>query len=120
MDKQFGSHLRELRKRRYLSLRQLAEDVGIDFTYLSKVETNKIPPPSEDAIGRLATALGADLDELLSLAKKVDSSLHQFVVTERDAPKLLRAWKDGRIEDAKKIIEESEEARKQNGSAEEP
>jgi len=120
MDKQFGSYLRELRKRRDLSLRQLAEDARIDFTYLSKVETNKIPPPSEDAIGRLAAALGADADELLSLAKKVDRSLHQFLVTERDAPKLLRAWKDGRIEDAKKIIEGSREAKKQDGGAQKP
>ena len=29
---------------------------------------------------------------------------YRIVVTERDAPKLLRAWKDGRIEDAKKNL----------------
>ncbi|MCL4519855.1 MAG: helix-turn-helix domain-containing protein [Thaumarchaeota archaeon] len=114
---QFGSHLRELRKARGLSLRQLAEDAEIDFTYLSKVETNKIPPPSEEAIARLAAELGADLDELLSLAKKVDKNLHDFLVTEPDAPRLLRAWKDGRIEDAKKIIEESHEAKKRRNDA---
>lgn len=117
MDKQFGSYLRELRKQRDLSLRQLAEDAGIDFTYLSKVETNKIPPPSEDAIMRLADALGADADELLSLARKVDRTLHEFLVTEPDAPKLLRAWRDGRIEEAKKIIDESQGAKKKDGGA---
>ncbi|MDD3925606.1 MAG: helix-turn-helix transcriptional regulator [bacterium] len=117
MDKQFGSYLRELRKQRDLSLRQLAEDAGIDFTYLSKMETNKIPPPSEDAIMRLADALGADSDELLSLARKVDRTLHDFLVTEPDAPKLLRAWRDGRIEEAKKIIDESQGANKRDGGA---
>lgn len=115
MDMQFGSYIRELRKQRDLSLRQLAEDAGIDFTYLSKVETNKIPPPSEEAIVRLADALGADVDELLSLARKVDKTLHDFLVTERDAPRLLRAWKDGRIDDVKRIIDESQEAKKKDG-----
>lgn len=115
MENLFGSHLRELRKQKDLSLRQLAEDAGIDFTYLSKVETNKIPPPSEEAIARLAAALRADLDELLSLARKVDKNLHDFLVTEPNAPRLLRAWKDGRIEDAKKIIEGSREMDKNDG-----
>lgn len=115
MDKQFGSYIRELRKQRDMSLRQLAEDAGIDFTYLSKVETNKIPPPSEEAIARLADALGADVDDLLSLARKVDKTLHDFVVTERNAPRLLRAWKDGRIDDVKRIIDESQEAKKKDG-----
>lgn len=120
MDKKFGSYLRELRKQKDLSLRQLAEDAGIDFTYLSKVETNKIPPPSEDAIIRLANILGADVDELLSLARKVDKTLHDFLVTQPDAPKLLRAWKDGRIEDAKKIIDESQGVKKKDGDTQEP
>ncbi len=120
MEEQFGSYIRELRKRKGLSLRQLADDAAIDFTYLSKVETNKIPPPSEDAIARLASALEADLDKLLSLARKVDKSLHDFLVTEPDAPKLLRAWKDGRIEEAKRIIETTREAKEPDDGAKEP
>lgn len=119
MEKQFGSYLRELRKRKDLSLRQLAEDAGIDFTYLSKVETSKIPPPSEEAIIRLAKALCTDPDELLSLASKVDRDLHEFVVTEPDAPKLLRAWKDGRLEEARKIIE-SQKANRDDGDTQAP
>jgi transcriptional regulator with XRE-family HTH domain len=110
MEIKFGSYVRELRKQKDLSLRQLAEDAGIDFAYLSKVETNKIPPPSEKAITRLASALGADVDELLALGGKFDTDLHDFVVSEPRAPKLLRAWKEGRIEDVKKIIEQSQEA----------
>ncbi|MHB1000800.1 MAG: helix-turn-helix domain-containing protein [Armatimonadota bacterium] len=120
MNKQFGSFIRELRKQKDLSLRQLAEDAGIDFTYLSKVETNKIPPPSEEAITRLAKVLGADVDELLSLAKKVDRSIHDFLVTEPSAPRLLRAWKDGRIDDVKRIIEDSQKSGKKDGGTQEP
>lgn len=34
----FGERLRELRKARWLSLRDVAAFVGVDFTYLSKLE----------------------------------------------------------------------------------
>ena len=115
MEKQFGSYLRELRKQKDLSLRQLAADAKIDFTYLSKVETNKIPPPSEEAIVRLAGSLDADMDELLSLARKVDKSLHDFLVSEPDAPRLLRAWKDRRIDVIKEIIDKNEDLRDNDG-----
>jgi len=105
MDTQFGTRIRDLRKQRGMTLRELAERAGIDFTYLSKVENSKIPPPSEQAIIRIAEALHADADELLSLASKIDKSLQEFVIAEPDAPRLLRAWKAGRLEEARQIID---------------
>lgn len=67
----FGLRIRELRKRKRLSQRDLAEKVGIDFTYLSKIENNKVPPPSDEVIRKLARELEADPEELLTLAGKV-------------------------------------------------
>jgi transcriptional regulator with XRE-family HTH domain len=70
----FGKRIRELRKGRgdgHISLRDLAQRVGIDFTYLSKIENGKVPPPSNEVIEKLARELGADLEELLALAAKV-------------------------------------------------
>ncbi len=66
----FGERVRELRQARGLSQRDLAERVGIDFDYLSKIENGRIEPPSEEVIRRVAGALGADADELLVLADK--------------------------------------------------
>jgi len=69
----FGERIRELRTQRddYISLRELARRVGIDFTYLSKIENGKVAPPSDEVIEKLARELGADLEELLALAAKV-------------------------------------------------
>lgn len=56
----FGKRLRELRKGRNLSQKQLAELVEINFTYLSKIENERLDFaqfPSEDLIRRLAKAL---------------------------------------------------------------
>lgn len=106
METTFGSRIRDLRKAMRFSLRELADATSIDFTYLSKLETGRFPPPSEDVIVRLSQVLGADKDELLSLANKVDSSIHEFIVNNPDAARLLRVWKDHGPSRAKEILED--------------
>ena len=51
--RKFGARLRELRKQAGMSLRELADRVGIDFTYLSKIENGAMPPPSEKVLSLL-------------------------------------------------------------------
>lgn len=75
----FGQRLRELRKAKGLNQKELAEKVGIDFTYLSKLENDRMSPPREKNILALAKALDADSDELLGLANKIPSDLAKKV-----------------------------------------
>ena len=85
----FGERLREIRKSRGLSQRELAEKVKLNFTYLSKIETSAMVPPSEKTILALAKALDADSDELLALANKMPSDLAKRV--DLDTIKWLRS-----------------------------
>ena len=96
MDKtnKFGAKLRELRTRAGMTLTELAGKCYIDFTYLSKIETGVLPPPSEKVIQRMAEILDADEDELLTLAGKVPSDIAE-ILKNRDTFQLLRS---GRIE----------------------
>jgi HTH-type transcriptional regulator, competence development regulator len=71
----FGERLRQLRRDRQMNQRTLAARVGIDFTYLSKLENGRLDPPSAETIVKLAQALGANPDELLLLAHKVPQDL---------------------------------------------
>lgn len=71
----FGEKVKELRKVRGVSQRELAGRVGIDFTYLSKIENDRMEPPSERTIERIAGALEANADELLVLADRFPSDL---------------------------------------------
>ena len=83
----FGQHIRALRKAKNLTQRELAERVasrlreedrrGFDVTYLSKIENDKMPPPSTMAIMQLAKELDAHSDELLALAGKAPMDLGQ-------------------------------------------
>jgi len=71
-----GEKIRELRKRKNLTQQQLAEMAGIDDTYLSKIENDRLEyTPSIQTILDLAKALEVDELELLTLAQKVPSPL---------------------------------------------
>ena len=57
------------------SVRQVADRIGVEPSYLSKVERGLIAPPSEATIIRLAGELESDPDVLLALAGKVSADL---------------------------------------------
>ncbi len=76
METTFGQKLREFRQEKGMTLRALAEAAGVDFTYLSKIENDKVGHlPGAETIRDLAQALGADAIELLELAKKLPPEL---------------------------------------------
>jgi HTH-type transcriptional regulator, competence development regulator len=75
----FGERLRQIRKETGLTLREVADKAGIDFTYLSKIENGRVLyTPAAETIRNLANALGVDSIELLSLADKLPKELKPF------------------------------------------
>lgn len=87
-----GQRLKELRAQKNHTLRELAKLVGIDFTYLSKIENDKTDgPPSEDLLRRLATELGGDGDELVGLSGDLPLDLREAVAEIPDAVAFLRS-----------------------------
>ncbi len=82
--KPFGPYLRKRRealrkKDRAYSLRQVASRIGVEPSYLSKVERGQESPPSEEKILALAKELGESPDVLLALAGKVSSDLQAAI-----------------------------------------
>jgi transcriptional regulator with XRE-family HTH domain len=102
----FGERIRELRKAKNFNQSELADKVGINFTYLSKIENDKLASsefPSEDTIKKLAKALGASADELLLMAKKVPDSIRKRVIERPDAFRKFAALDDKAID---KLLED--------------
>ncbi len=89
--KSFGRVLRELRVKNkdYSSLREFAKKVGLSAAYLSRIENEKEPPPSETVVEKLAEALGADRYELLGYAGKVPT---EFLDTFKKNPKSVASF----------------------------
>lgn len=90
----FGERLRQLRLENKVNQRDLASRVGIDFTYLSKLENGRMPPPATATIARLSKALGADTDELMLLARKVPADIAPVITRSAAVPAFLRSIKD--------------------------
>jgi HTH-type transcriptional regulator, competence development regulator len=61
------------------SVRQVAERVGIEPSYLSKVERDIGSPPAEETMVRLAADLGVDADVMLAMAGKVSRDLRDVI-----------------------------------------
>lgn len=88
---EFGEFVRETREAlrtedRAFSLRKVAERIGVQPSYLSKVERGDVAPPSEATILRLARELSVDGDALLALAGKVSTDLKEVI---RRRPRLF-------------------------------
>jgi transcriptional regulator with XRE-family HTH domain len=114
-DQTFGQTIRQLRRAQRLTQRELAESVqalGLkaDFTYISKIENDRLEiPPSEALIRGLARILEADAEALLVLAGKFDQKALQAVVAEMpEAGILLRRLQAGQIsqKQLRKFLEE--------------
>ncbi len=69
--KPFGEWLHDKRKESYMSQRSLADAIGINHTYLSKIENGKMPPPGEESLKRIASALGVDAETVYRQAGRV-------------------------------------------------
>jgi transcriptional regulator with XRE-family HTH domain len=96
----FGDFIRQRREEKRaadpdFSLRRVAASVGIEPSYLSKIERGEQPPPSEETIVALARELDVDPDVLLALAGKVSKEL-QAIIRKRPAlfAQLIRQLKN--------------------------
>jgi transcriptional regulator with XRE-family HTH domain len=62
------------------SVRQVAARIGVEPSYLSKVERGEEAPPSEPRIRAIARELDEDPDVLLALAGKVSADLQAIIL----------------------------------------
>lgn len=94
----FGPFLRQLRRARDLTARQLAEASGISTSYLLRLERGESPNPSLAVLGRLGAALDVRL-EALARAGGVGPS----AISESDAEEVLTILRTLSAEDLQLI-----------------
>lgn len=91
MRQTFGTFVREHRKARSMTLRGLAARLGIAPVYMSNIETDRKPAPSQEYLDKLAAEFLLDkagYEELLDLAarsrdQRVSADLPEYIM-ERD------------------------------------
>ena len=99
--KSFGECLRQLRKEKRITQRELAKQINVDFTYISKIETGALQPPSEDIIIKIAKILEINAEQMIILGKKIPTTYKDFIVEDelaelflREVPKMSEEKKD--------------------------
>ena len=100
----FGERIKHARREKKMSQRKLAELLGVNFTYLSKIENNEMPAPSKEKILGLARHLELDSDNLFALAGRLPDELVDAAV-QPHMPTILRAARDLSEEDKKAMLE---------------
>jgi HTH-type transcriptional regulator, competence development regulator len=75
----FGQALRTARREQHISQRELARRIGVDFSYISKIENDRLPAPSADRVVAIADALGMPSASLLALTGKLPSSVEDQI-----------------------------------------
>jgi len=93
-DLTFGARLKELRQNRGFTQRELSERAGIDYTYLSKLENDRLSyTPSIKTLQALAKALEVDELTVMDWAGKIPEVLQSFARNE-DAMQFFRRIAD--------------------------
>jgi HTH-type transcriptional regulator, competence development regulator len=103
----FGATIQALRKEHGLTQRELAGELGIDFTYLSKLENNRGERPSEKLVRQLAERLEADVEELLALAGRMPEELGELAQADVTFARLLRRLPNMDEADLRKVYRQA-------------
>ena len=107
----FGSLLRQHRRAAGLTQRELAEKAHLDFSYISKLENNRLPPPAADTVVSLCSILGVPADDLLALAGKLPSAIEENIGTSVSAQAFLREAQGLTEEQMATIVDPARSAR---------
>lgn len=107
MSEDFGKLIRQARKVKNYSQRELAKILQIDFTYLSKLENNRADyAPKEDVIRGLARSLELDEEELIYLAGRIPHQEEELLKQHyKSMPALFRRMREN-PEFAEKVLQE--------------
>jgi transcriptional regulator with XRE-family HTH domain len=92
-----GAYLRTKRQEAGLSIRELARLAGVDFAYLSRLESGERSEPSAELLQRIADVLETDAGELLAyvgvkpvLPEPRAYFRKRYGVSEREAEEMAR------------------------------
>jgi len=86
----FGLYLQQRRKRLALTVRDAATRIGIDPTYLSKLEHDVVGSPSPAVLERIAHVYGESLENVARAAKRAGDVISERLRRDREVQALFR------------------------------
>lgn len=127
MDNKFGEFVKAKRQEKEISLRKLAEELGIVPAYMSDIEKGRRYPPDKDKIYKIAEVLGLNEDDTnmlfdyaaLSRDNGVSPDLSDYVMGVGNLRTALRKARDINAgeDDWQKITDMLESQEKNGGNS---
>ena len=74
----FGKILRTLRTQKGISIKKLAPEIDLDYTYISKLENSKVNPSSK-VVKKISRYFRYNSDELLITAGKIPKDVEEIL-----------------------------------------
>lgn len=65
--------IKDIRKDKKITLKQLSDKTGLSISYLSEIENNKVKEPSFSAIGKICAVLGEKIEKIYFIPNEIDS-----------------------------------------------
>lgn len=91
--RKFGDFIKNKRLDK-MTQRELARKIGIGYPYLSKLENNIEPPPSEEVLLNLSKVLNINVDDIFFIAEKLPSYMKSFILRDRYLYELIKRMRD--------------------------
>lgn len=85
-----GRILRRMRDDRHISQTALASMVGVDTSYISKLESGRLHTPSPNVIARIAEVLNIDGDLLFGFAGAISPALAEKIARDSHAHRFIQ------------------------------
>lgn len=99
MEQIFGQKLRKIRRLKGISQRDLASEVGVDFSYISKVENERLPPPSAETIEKICKVLDVPIEDLLLAARKPPTGVMKLMSSSPSAVQFFQNAKSMNLDE---------------------
>ena len=111
-EEKFGAFIRRQREAKEIGLREMAKMIEVSPTYLSKIERDEFPPPTEDRVRAIAKIIECDADDLLARAGRVSSDISEIIKRHPvELAALLRTTKDLTAEEIARLARQAQKAK---------
>jgi transcriptional regulator with XRE-family HTH domain len=95
----FGRVLRDSRRAAGITQRELAERAGVDFSYVSKLENDRLPAPAADTVVRFCEIMGVPAEQFLALGRRIPSDVQETISSSLGAQEFLRTARELELSD---------------------
>jgi transcriptional regulator with XRE-family HTH domain len=112
----FGTFIRRKREEKGIGLREMTRRMtSISPTYLSKIERDEFPPPTEERVREIAAILDCDVDYLLAKAGRVSSDVSDIIKRHPvQLAALVRITNDMSADDINRLANEAAKIKQQS------